>query len=703
VRRLILVAGIAALAGCGAVKAPIGITVEVSSSPFRVSILQDGRTIVAEDKAARLRFEVAPNNYEYSLTHVISSRGHVYRVATTEPGRTATVIVRPTTTGADIAVSLHPATNVTEVYDAFDTGPDDHFLGGGERGQAVDLRGQIAPVKVDYNCSYAPIPFFSSSAGWGIRLATENVSSLAFPGSAGGSGCQSSQGSTCSFPPLTDYAEVCEQSSQLDENLYVGSFAQVLADYEAEAGPPAVPPKDELALIKWRDQISGPDDVLQDISRLQAAKIPLGWVLVDNPWEGCNGELTFDKSLIPDPESLISAVHARGVRFMLWVSPLATCSQGYPGKPLGSSARYVLDLRRPDVVAEFERRIRALVKLGIDGVKADRGDEVDLEAVAPGLTNTYPLLYAHAVMDALPKGAAAIFRAGTVGSAAVVPGLWAGDQPEEFVGLQRAIVSGETAGVSGFPTWGSDIGGYAGPPYVTADLFVRWAQLGAVSPVMEVGGQGQNATPWTLGSDAMAGLRAAAVLHYELFPYLYGLLARHQPVIEPLGYAYPADPRSWGATYEFLVGPSLLAAPVTGPGTTPSVYLPPGKWVDLYAGTVVKGGGRAFTRPTPLDELPLYARAGAVIPFNLRTATRSWWSVNDLTRPGRVGFLATNGARLDLTGQPAHVQVFVPAARRPGRVTIGGHVVSWRWNAGPLPGVVIRLRGPAVQGRILVS
>jgi alpha-D-xyloside xylohydrolase len=464
-----------------------------------------------------------------------------------------------------------------------------------------------------------------------------------------------------------------------------------------------VPPPDELALIKWRDQIAGPADVLEDISQLQAAKIPLGWVLVDNPWESCNGELTFDKSIVPDPAGLISSVHALGVRFMLWVSPLATCAQGYPGVALGSSGRQVLDLRRPGVVAEYERRIRALVALGIDGVKADRGDEIDLESVAPGLTNTYPLLFAHAVMNALPKGAAAIFRAATVGSAAVVPGLWAGDQPEEFIGMQRAIVAGETAGMSGFPTWGSDIGGYDGPPYVDSDLFVRWAQLGAVSPVMEVGGQGQNATPWTLGSDAMTGLRDSAVLHYELFPYLYGLLAGHKPVIEPLGFAYPADPGSWGAKFEFLVGPSLLAAPVTGPGTTPSVYLPPGKWVDLYAGTIMKGGGPAFTRPTPMDQFPLYVHLGAVIPFNLRTATGSWWGVDDLTHRGRAGFLATNDAQLDLTGQPARVQVFVPAVKPPVRVTIGGHAVPWSWNAGPMPGVVVRVRGPVVKGRILLS
>ncbi len=252
---------------------------------------------------------------------------------------------------------------------------------------------------------------------------------------------------------------------------------------------------------------------------------------------------------------MIRAVHARGVRFMLWVSPLATCPDGYPAPPIGDPAHQVLDLRDPAVVAELQRRIRALVALGVDGVKADRADENDLSSLDPTLTNDYPLLFQRAVMGALPPGAAGIFRAATVGSQAVVPGMWAGDQPQEYVGLQRAIVSGETAAMSGFPTWGSDVGGYATPPFDDAELFVRWAQLGAVSPVLEVGGSGPNATPWTLGQAAMDGLRDAAVLHYELFPYLYGLLQARQPVLRPLGYGFPADPGSWAATYELLVGP----------------------------------------------------------------------------------------------------------------------------------------------------
>ncbi len=213
-----------------------------------------------------------------------------------------------------------------------------------------------------------------------------------------------------------------------------------------------------------------------------------------------------------------------------------------------------------------------------------------------------------------------------------------------------------------------------------------------------------NKTPWLLGASAMGVLRAAAVLHYELYPYLYDLLSRGAPVLAPLGFGFPEDARSWASPLEFLVGPDLLAAPVTGPGVTPSVYLPPGSWVDLYSGETVAGGGPSFTRPTPLGQFPLYARSGSVIPFNLRTESGSWWSLNEQARPGHAGLLATNGALLDPRGLPARVQVFVPATLPPAQVTIGGKlVVSWSFNRGPLPGVVIRLPRRRVDGRIQLS
>jgi alpha-D-xyloside xylohydrolase len=713
-RRLTLLLALAVLAAvvaaCGgssgsSQEPPRGLSVRIEESPFRLTLLRDGEPIVSQDPDARLRYELATSGEAYRITDVTSSRVNadgtgVYEVATDEPGRTATVTVAKSPASYRLSLRFHPETDVQEVFDSFGTTPDEHFLGAGQRGGRVDLAGQILQIKVGYKCTYVATPFFASSAGWGLRLATWRISALAFPGSPGGTGCQSGA-YACTFPRLEARVDVCVLGARLDEDLYAGSIPRVLDAYESQAGRPRVPPPSQLELIKWRDEVSGPAEVLDDVRRFQAAGIPLGWVLVDNPWETCNGTLAFDRARFPNPAGLIRQTHDLGVRFMLWISPKITCGRYPSGARLGAVENQTLDFRRADVVRVYQARLRKLAKLGIDGIKADRADEVELETVSPTLQNLYPLLFGRATMSALPAGTAAIFRAGTMGSQSVAPGIWAGDQPGEFIGLQRAIRAGATAGMSGFHTWGSDIGGYSSD-MLTEELFVRWAQLGAVSPVMEVGGRGPNRMPWMLGPRAMPALRDAAILHYELFPYIYDLLRRREPVLRPLGYAYQHDPEAWKADLELLVGPDLLAAPVVGPGTSPSVYLPSGTWVDLYSGRTVAGGS-VFNRETPLEEFPLYARAGAVIPFNLRTRRNSWWGLNEQMHPGRAGFLATNGALLALRGQPRDVQVFVPASSPPRSVTIGGRRVSWTWNAGPLPGAVIRVRGPVVEGRVVLS
>jgi alpha-glucosidase (family GH31 glycosyl hydrolase) len=688
--RLVLAASIVVClcaCGSGGGSATPSLRLEVGQDPFRLTLVRDGKTVVAQNRDARLRYQLASTGEQFALTKVTAQRGDAYDVA------------KRTSTGFRVSVRLKPETGVEQVYDAFDSTGDEHFLGGGERGAAVDLRGQVLPVKLHYRCSYAPVPFFASSHGWGLRLATDAVAGLAFPGSQGGAGCSSGGGSPgCAFPPLAARTEVCVRGARLDYDLYAGTLPQVLARYEADAGKPRVPPLSELALTKWRDVVDGPNQVLEDIARLRAAHVPVGSVIVDNPWETCVGSLQFDPARFPDPAALIDRVHRLGVRFLLWVSPKVVCSTGYPpGSILGGGSQQVLDLRDPAVVAEFRSRLRKLAALGVDGVKGDRGDEVELEAVDPTLQNRYARLFAGAVLPVFPDGPS-IFRAASMGSQRLLPGLWAGDQPGDWGGLRTAVRMAQTAAMSGFPTWGSDVGGYASSA-LTADVLARWAQLGAVSPILEVGGIGPNATPWQLGPEAMTALRRAAELHYALVPYLHGLLRRRQPVLRPLGFGYPNDAEAWKADLELLVGPSLLAAPVTGPGTSPGVYLPKGVWIDVHRGARERGG-RSFVRPTRLDELPLYVRDGAVIPFNLRTERAPWWGVDELSSRGRAGWLATPGATLALRAQPRDVQIFVPAPSRPAEVTIGGRTVPWTWSEGPLRGAVVRTRGPVVEGRV---
>ncbi len=189
-RRLIFVAAVAALGGCGSGPAPHGISIDVESKPFLVTVLDNGKPVVSESKDGRLRYQLASTGDLHALTNVTSSKGGVYQVATDEPGRTATVTVTRTAAGARIQLALHPTTDIQQVYDAFSTGPTDHFLGGGEHGENADLRGKILSVEVGYQCSYAPIPFFSSTAGWGVRIASQHSLGARVPGSPGGQGCQ---------------------------------------------------------------------------------------------------------------------------------------------------------------------------------------------------------------------------------------------------------------------------------------------------------------------------------------------------------------------------------------------------------------------------------------------------------------------------------------------------------------------------------
>ncbi|HUS16348.1 MAG TPA: TIM-barrel domain-containing protein, partial [Chloroflexia bacterium] len=152
-----------------------------------------------------------------------------------------------------------------------------------------------------------------------------------------------------------------------------------------------------------------------------------------------------------------------------------------------------------------------------------------------------------------------------------------------------------------------------------------WLQFGAVMPLArghynshESGGQAQE--PWSFGPVIEAHARAALELRYRLLPYLYSLFREAAttgaPVLRPLAWHFPRDPRGRTADLEVLCGPALLVAPVTRPGQgAEAVYLPAGRWMHLATGDLYEGGQDVLV-PTPLDHFPLFQRAGSVIPLS---------------------------------------------------------------------------------------
>jgi alpha-D-xyloside xylohydrolase len=688
--------------------------------------------------------------------------GARYRVATDEAGRTATVTVRNTRVGARVSLALDPSTGVSDTFEALSAQPTEHFLGGGEQSNPLDLHGQTIVNDVSGQCFRGmSSPFYISSAGYGISLRTSAIAAIGFPGASSGSACFASSATRCPLTSGLDVVQVCTESPTLTYDVFAGAPDQIISAYTATTSRPVLPPVSQFALMKWRDLVTGPDQLYEDINQLHRARIPIGWVVLDNPWESsrCFGRMTFDQSRFPDPRAMIDTIHGLGVRFMLWISPLVrrlgcTPPPQYPLTALlGSGSNSTLDLTDPAVVSTFESSLRALISLGVDGFKGDRGNDVGFENVqlagGPGalVQNIYPLLYERAVAAAIENSGkagsfATLFHVGSPGSSAVVPGFWGGDQPGTFAGLQDAIRDGLSAGVAGYPTWGSDTGGF-GSDDLTPEVFVRWAQFSAVSPVFEVGGTGGNATFWNFGEPTVSQFRAAAILHYELFPYLYQdarvAHATGLPILRPLALDYPQDAEAWAADLELMVGPSVLALPVTAPlGQPVDQYFPAGRWVSLWGGPDVVGPQQLETT-VPLGTLPLYLRAGSAVPFDFRTPL-VWsrpWGVNDLDQPGRIGwvyapasgvthasssderFAATTAAReiqVTVTGRRKEVELLVLTPRVPRTVLVDGRTAArstlvglqrrrcgWTLTRSRFHGIVVKLTTTQTKSRVTIG
>jgi alpha-glucosidase (family GH31 glycosyl hydrolase) len=175
--------------------------------------------------------------------------------------------------------------------------------------------------------------------------------------------------------------------------------------------------------------------------------------------------------------------------------------------------------------------------------------------------------------------------------------------------------------LSGVPLWGTDIGGFY--PTVTpqtGELFARWFQFGAFNPVFRSHGVvWRNHVPWAYGDDIEAICRQALELRYRLMPYTYTLAWQAHlsglPYMRALALNYPDDPEARDRAAEFLWGDDILVAPVTRSGARQwSVYLPKGAWYDFWTGARYGGGAFAVV-DAPLERMPMFVRAGAIIPM----------------------------------------------------------------------------------------
>jgi alpha-glucosidase (family GH31 glycosyl hydrolase) len=289
----------------------------------------------------------------------------------------------------------------------------------------------------------------------------------------------------------------------------------------------------------------------------------------------------------------------------------------------------------------LSKRAYLLAEMGIDGFKTDGGEHLAGREIRSSdgrtgseLVNAFPNLYVdayHQFAKHHRHGDALTFsRAGHTGAGAL-PAHWAGDENSTWEAFRRSIVAGLTAGLSGIIFWGWDIAGFSGD-LPTTELYLRSTAMATFCPIMQYHSEynpnlpSRDRTPWNVAAQTgdegvIPVFRFFARLRMNLLPYIAEeaehAAANGTPLMRPLLLDFPDDPIAWRINDQYCFGRSLLVAPVVDEGaTTRDLFLPAGRWIDLWSGEAFDGG-RWLTVEVPLDRIPVFAREGARIPLRL--------------------------------------------------------------------------------------
>ena len=589
-------------------------------------------------------------------------------------------------------------------------------FGFGERYNTLDQTGQVIVNRSSDTpgpkgaATYVPIPFFMSLSGYGLWLDTYAEASFDL-------------GKTTPGEFVVRFRD-----SRLRILIFEGpGLPTILERFTGVVGRARLAPY--WAFAPWKSRNWHPDmaAVFEDVDRYRQLGIPGDVLVLDSPWATNYNTFVMNRLQFTDPEAMVKHVHEQGFKLCLWLTAFInkeTIRAPEPelvGKiPEAAAPNYqqaadsgyflkdstggvylaswwkgkggLIDFRNPAAVTWWQNQVRGAIRAGADAFKAD-GGEGSFIAYPESLRTRYSVLYNRALEHLIERdlhGDGVLFsRSGSVGSQDL-PFIWAGDNQADFSrdnGLPRVVIAGLNAGLSGVSMWTSDLGGYEKTARTPGDdtLFVRWTEFSAFSPVMQVHSS-INLGPWDYGQQALDIFRQYSRLHMSLFPYRYAAAQESHrtgmPIMRALVLEYPSDSVARNSTDEYEFGPDLLVAPMVTPGTRRRVHLPQGEWIDYWTRASVSGP-RDTTVDVPLDRIPLFVRAGAILPRIPEDVMTLVPKLDDrriyeiYPGPGRSlrdfegRRLVRSANGLRITGKSARVTI-VWRFGVPGRVTLNG-------------------------------
>jgi alpha-glucosidase/alpha-D-xyloside xylohydrolase len=428
---------------------------------------------------------------------------------------------------------------------------------------------------------------------------------------------------------------------------------QVMAEYARLTGQPELPPLWSLGYLQSHRTLAGPDEIRWVARTFREKKLPcdgliyLGTDFTPSGWNTHNGEFAWNPKNFPDPKKMIDELHAQHFKAVLHIVLEGRRLTGAVNDPC--TAAPLPSGRTPDNRWPDERQVscywpvhKSLYDAGIDGWWPDQGDGLD----APSRLARNRMYWEGSQRFRPNERPFVLHRNGHAGMQRYAAFLWSGDVYSTWETLQTHVPVAVNTGLSGIPYWGTDIGGFVPTKEYTGELHVRWFQFGAFCPLFRAHGRTWHLRlPWgwntgELGPNEIANYTGGAAnpdpselrnpdvepicrkyleLRYRLMPYLYTVVREgHEtglPIMRALWLHSPDDAVAVARGDEYLWGRDILVAPVTEKGATSRrLYLPRGLWHDFWTEEKVEGG-REISRSVDLATMPLYVRAGAILPL----------------------------------------------------------------------------------------
>lgn len=520
-------------------------------------------------------------------------------------------------------------------------GMGERFTAFTKNGQSVDIWNEDGGTST-YQ-SYKNIPFYLTNRGYGVfvnhpekvsfEVGTEQVSKVEF-----------------SVP-----------GESMEYFLINGpTMKEVLERYTSLTGKPSLPPQWTFGLWLSTSFTTNYDEktVMSFIDGMEERGIPLQVFHFDCFWmkDFHWSDFVWDSRVFPDPKGMLSRIKEKGLKVCVWINSYIaqeSClfaegmEKGYFVKrkngdvwqwDMWQPGMALVDFTNPAACKWFQDKLEVLLDMGVDCFKTDFGERIPTEDVVyydgsdpVKMHNYYTYLYNKTVYELLQrkrgKDDAVLFARSATAGGQKFPVHWGGDCWSNYEAMAESMRGGLSLTMSGFGYWSHDIGGFEDTS--TPDVYKRWAAFGLLSTHSRFHGSTSYRVPWAYDDEAVDVVRFFTKLKLSLTPYLYSSAVRTSrtgvPMMRSMVLEFENDPVCQYLDRQYMLGDSLLVAPIFNDRGEAYYYLPEGAWTNYLTGETVEGG---VWRKEHHDymSIPLWARENTILPVNygLKHAAESY-------------------------------------------------------------------------------